>query len=97
MRDGKFKSLIIDTYKKYKADGNLSGILYGAISTYGFSQIVDIEGFVESSSADMLYLKSALTGVEVDIYEFDLVDYQIKSSENTIYVKLRNKEISLMY
>ena len=62
-----------------------------------FSQIIDIEGLVESSGADMLYLKSKLTGTEIDIYEYDLVDYKIKSSESTIYVKLRNKEVPLMY
>ena len=45
----------------------------------------------------MLYLKSKLTGTEIDIYEYDLVDYKIKSSESTIYVKLRNKEVPLMY
>ena len=97
MKDGKFKSLIVDAYRKYKEDGNLSGILYSAVSTYGFSQIIDIEGLVESSGADMLYLKSKLTGTEIDIYEYDLVDYKIKSSESTIYVKLRNKEVPLMY
>ena len=62
-----------------------------------FSQIIDIEGLVESSGADMLYLKSKLTGTEIDIYEYDLVDYKIKNSESTIYVKLRNKEVPLMY
>lgn len=97
MKDGKFKNLIIDTYKKYKEDGELSGILYGAISTYGFSKIIDIDGLVNSSSADMLYLKSTLTGTEIDIYEYDLVDYKINDSENTIYIKLRNKEMLLMY
>ena len=86
-----------NAYKKYKEDGNLSGILYSAISTYGFSQIIDIESLVESSGADVLYLKSKLTGTEIDIYEYDLVDYKIKSSESTIYVKLRNKEVPLMY
>ena len=53
MKDGKFKSLVIDTYKR-----KLVGILYGAVSTYGFSDIKDIDGFVETSNPDMLYLKS---------------------------------------
>lgn len=97
MKDGKFKNLVLDAFKKYKEDGNLSGILYSAVSTYGFSQINDIEGLVESSGADMLHLKSTLTDTEIDIYEYDLVDYKIKSSESTIYVKLRNKEVPLMY
>jgi hypothetical protein len=97
MKNEKFKSLIIDAYKKYKEKGNLSGILYSAISTYGFSQITDIDGFAESSSADMLHLKSLLTDTEVNIYEYDLVDYKVNNSRNMIYVRLRNREVALMY
>jgi hypothetical protein len=96
MKNEKFKNLIIDAYKKSK-EGNLVGILYSTISTYGFSTITDIEGFTENSPADMLYLKSKLTDTEVDIYEYDFIDYKIKDSESTIYVKLRNKEIPLMF
>lgn len=96
MKNEKFKNLVIDAYKKSK-EGYLVGILYGAISTYGFASLKDIEEFVKVSTADMLYLKSKLTDTEIDIYEYDLVDYKIKESENTIYIKLRNKEIPLMY
>ena len=46
----------------------------------------------------MLYLKSKLTDTEVDIYKWELEYYKIKSSESTIYVKLKNKmEVALMY
>ena len=45
----------------------------------------------------MLHLKSKLTDTEIDIYEYDLVDYKIKNRESTIYIKLRNKEVPLMY
>lgn len=96
MKNEKFKQLIIDTYNKSK-EGNLAGIVYSAVSTYGFSDLINIEEFVENSPADMLHLKSKLTGAEVDVYEYDLVDYKVKSGESTIYVKLRNKEVSLMY
>ena len=96
MKNEKFKNLIIDAYEKSK-EGNLVGIIYSAIFTYGFSSIIDIEGFVENCPADMLYLKSKLTDTEVDIYEYDLIDYKIKNSESTIYVKLRNKEVPLMF
>ncbi len=92
----KFKQLIIDSYNKSKEE-NLVGLVYSAISTYGFSEIINIEEFVKESNADMLHLKSVLTGLEVDIYEYDLVDYKIKSSENTIYLKLKNREFELMY
>lgn len=96
MKNEKFQNLIVDAYKKSK-EGNLVGIVYSAVSTYGFSDLVNIEEFVKVSAADMLHLKSKLTGEEVDIYEYDLVDYKIKNSENTIYVKLRNKEVPLMF
>lgn len=45
----------------------------------------------------MLYLKSLITGIELDIYAYDLVDYKISSSEHNIYIKLRNKEVVLKY
>lgn len=97
MKDGKFKNLIIDTYNKCN-DKNFVGILYGITSTYGFSDLVDIEYFLEECNVEMLYLKSNLTGIEIDIFEWTLEDYKVKNSENTIYIKLKNKsEIALMY
>ena len=96
MKNEKFQNLIVDAYKKSK-EGNLVGIVYSTVSTYGFSDLINIEEFVKVSAADMLHLKSKLTGEEVDIYEYDLVDYKIKNSESTIYVKLRNKEVQLMF
>ena len=52
---------------------------------------------VSKSMSNVMDLKSKLTGEEVDIYEHDLVDYKIKNSESTIYVKLRNREVPLMF
>lgn len=93
----KFKNLIIDAYNKAK-EGNLVGIVYSAVSTYGFRDLIDINGFAENINSSMLYLKSKLTNTELDIYEWELEDYKIKSSESTIYVKLKNKmEVALMY
>ena len=97
MKNEKFKQLIVDAYKKSKEGGNLVGIVYSSVSTYGFSDLINVEEFVENSGADMLHLKSKLTDTEVDIYEYDLVDYKIKNSESTIYVKLRNREVPLMF
>ena len=97
MKNEKFKQLVVDAYKKSKECGNLVGIVYSVVSTYGFSDLINVEEFVENSGADMLHLKSNLTDIEVDIYEYDLVDYKVKSSESTIYVKLRNREVPLMF
>ena len=97
MEDGKFKNLILDAYKK-SSEGNLVGILYNAVSTHGFSDIKDINGFVKKCSPDMLYLKSILTGNEIDVYAWELENYTVKESECTIYIKCRNKmEAALMY
>jgi hypothetical protein len=96
MKDGKFKSLIVDVYNKSK-DGNLVGILYGATSTYGFSDLININEFVEVGNPSMLYIKSKLTNTEADVYEWELDDYKIKTSESTIYVKIKGKEIPIMY
>lgn len=97
MDNRKFKSLIIDAYNKAK-EGNLVGIIYSAVSTYGFRDLKDVEGFAENCNPSMLYLKSKLTDTEIDIYEWELEDYKIKDSESTIYVKLKNKmEVALMY
>lgn len=97
MKNEKFKQLVVDAYKKSKEGGNLVGIVYSAVSAYGFSDLINVEEFVENSGADMLHLKSKLTDTEVDIYEYDLVDYKIKNGESTIYVKLRNREVPLMF
>ena len=97
MNDGKFKNLILDAYSK-ASEGNLVGILYGAGSTYGFSDIENIDGFVENCNPDMLHLKSKLTGNEIDVYESKLENYKIKESESTIYIKCKSKmEVGLMY
>lgn len=97
MKDGIFKNLVIDAYNKHK-EGNLVGILYGAISTYGFGDLINVDEFVDVSNPDMLHLKSILTDVEIDIYEWELENYKIKNSESTIYIKLKNKpEVALMY
>jgi len=97
MKNERFKQLIVDAYKKSKESGNLVGIVYGAVSTYEFSELIDIEEFVENSGADMLYLKSKLTDIEISIYEYDFLDYRIRNSERTIYVKLRNEAVPLMF
>lgn len=97
MKDGIFGKLILDAYKK-SSEGNLVGILYNAVSTYGFSDIKNIDGFVKNYNLDMLYLKSKLTGNEIDVYEWELENYKVKESERTIYIKCKNKmEVALMY
>ena len=59
MKDEIFKKFILDAYKK-SSEGNLVGILYNAVSTYGFSDIKDIDGFVRNYNPD-IYLD--MTGI----------------------------------
>ena len=98
MKDGKFKNLIKEAYKRAVEEGNLVGVLYSATQTYGFSQLVKFDEFVNTINIDMMYLKSKLTNTEIDVYEWELEDYKIKYSESTIYIKLKNKpEVAIMY
>ena len=90
MKDGIFRNLILDAYKK-SSEGNLVGILYNAVSTHGFSDIKNIDGFVKNCNLDMLYLKSKLTGNEIDVYEWELENSKVKESDHTIYLKCKNK------
>lgn len=92
--NNKFKNLIVDAYNKSK-EGNLVGIVYSAASTYGFKDLID-EMDLQRILIPICYTK--LTDTEIDIYKWELEDYKIKSSESTIYVKLKNKmEVALMY
>lgn len=97
MRDGKFKELVKVCYTKSKEANGLFGLLYGAISTVNLIDIEDIDSFVEKMNPDMLHLKSMLTGVEKDIYEWELKDFRVKEGESTIYVLLKNGEVGFMY
>lgn len=97
MKNEKFQNLVVDAYKKSK-EGNLVGIVYSAVSTYGFSELINVEEFVKVSATDMLYLKSNLTDTEINVYEWELEGYKVKHSESTIYIKLKNKpEVAVMY
>lgn len=98
MKEGKFKDLVKIAYSKAKEEGSLVGILYSATQNYGFSQLINFDEFVDTISIDMMHLKSKLTDTEIDVYEWELEDYKVKHSENTIYIKLKNKlEVGIMY
>lgn len=98
MNSCKFKKLIIDVYNIRNQSEHISGIIYSATNSTGFSEITDIEGYVNNCSPSMLYLKSKATDNEVDIYDYDIEDYKIKNSQNMIYILLKSKgEVGLMY
>lgn len=98
MKNQKFKNLLKDAYRLAMKDKNLVGILYSAVATYGFSELINFDEFVEKITIDMMHLKSKLTGTEIDVYEWELEDYEVKHSESTIYIKLKNKpEVAIIY
>ena len=94
----KFQDLIKDAYKLSKG-GFLVGIIYTTSTNTGFKDIKEdqIDNFVDTRHIDMLYLKSTLGDVEMQIYENEFKDYKIKQSESTLYILTTKGETPLMY
>lgn len=93
----KFKRLILQIYNEAER-GKLIGIIYAGTITYKISDLKDIDEVMEGSNFDRLYLKSKLTNTEIDIYKWELEDYNIKRYENKIFIRLKNKmEVELKY
>lgn len=104
MKDCKFKQLIIDTYKDSKnriftknelgvtlTYNNYFGMVYNAVSTDGFDNIIDIEKYMDIANPDMLLLCSRTHNKEIEVYSWKLVDYKIE--DDKLYVQLKNKEV----
>ena len=104
MKDCKFKELIRDTYKDSysktfeKTEFGMKvtynkyfGLIYNAISTHGFSDIKDIDAYVDLYNPDMLYLKSRVNDQEIQIYQWDLKEYRIE--EDLISIECKNGNI----
>lgn len=104
MKDCKFKQLIIDTYKDSKnrtftknelgitlTYNNYFGMLYNVTSTDSFNDISDIEKYMDIVNPDMLLLCSRTHYSEIEVYNWQLVDYKIE--DDKLYVQLKNKEV----
>lgn len=92
------EKLIRDAYKLSKA-GNLIGLIYSSGKTLGFKDFAsedDLEK-VMNIKWDMLYLKSIPTDTEIQIYDYELKNYTIKHSDETLYVLTTHGETRLMY
>ncbi len=92
------EKLIREAYKLSKA-GNLIGIMYNSGKSVGFKDInsdEDLEKLLELKW-DMLYLKSIPTDTEIQIYDYELKNYVIKKSEETLFVLTNKGETRLMY
>ena len=91
------KNFILDVFKLIN-DKQLYVVCYTPVARISLWEVEDVEKFVETTPIDMVYLKSLLTNNEVDVYENQFENYKIKSSESTLYVKVKNKmEVGLMY
>lgn len=106
MKDCKFKQLVLDVYEEWQkpertfekiefghklAYNNFWGTLYNPISTDCFSDITDINRYMDISNPDMLMLRSRVTGQEVEIYSFQLEHYRIDG--NKLVLIFKNKEV----
>lgn len=97
MKSEIFGNLILKAYEKSK-EGNLIGVLCDENSSMQFSNIEDIDGVMKESNFVTLYLKSKLTGNEINVCKSELENCKIKESESTIYIKCKNKmEVGVMY
>lgn len=94
----KFEELIRDVYKLSKSR-NLIGILHGTAINIGFKGITDedLDKLTEHHKWDMLYLKSIPTDTEIQIYEYELKDFKVNTSEETLYVLTTHGETRLKY
>jgi hypothetical protein len=63
---------------------NFFGSIYNAISIHNFTDITDINGYMETMNPDMLLLHSRVTDQEVEIYSWKLMGYSIDGNKLTI-------------
>ena len=63
------------------------GIMYATISTIGFSSVTEdeIDDLVDRLPIDMLHLKSLLTDIEVDVYEWEFKNFVLCVKWGDVY------------
>ena len=99
MTNPKLKNLIMTLYKKCLPKRNIICSLYTPLRTIS---LFDVESEEELNkllnlSIDMVYVKSLLTDMEVEAYEFNFKNFVLKEGESTIYILTNNKEVPIMY
>lgn len=103
MENCKFKQLIIDVYNEWEKPErifhkkefdivvtykNFFGQIFGAIARDSFDKISDINKYMNVCNPNMLLLNSRKTDQEVEIYDYQLIDYTIQN--NKLILKLKN-------
>ena len=93
----KLKGFIKQIYNQAKR-GQFIGTIYDGKETIRFSDIKNIDVFTENRNPEKIHLKSKLANTEVDINKWELDDYEINTSENKIFIRLKNEmEVELKY
>ena len=89
----KFDKLVEKIYDIWKEnESGLVCILYDALSKVSFRDIRDIKGYLNSGDVDCIYIKSLLTGTEVQIYACNMNKMTIRTYQNMISIKKGNLE-----
>jgi len=99
MTNPKMKNLILTLYKKCLPGKNIICSLYTPLRTISLFDIESEEELhdVLNLSIDMVYVKSLLTDMEVEAYDFTFKNFTLKESESTIYILTKTKEVPIMY
>lgn len=89
MKEGKLKELaraLKEQYDKY--DRKMFFIMfYSACSTTSISEISDYDGFINNMPIDMIHIHMCDSGNYIDVYEWELEDFEITD----VYVKIKHK------
>lgn len=94
-----FKNLVKDLYKLWKNHNAVAGMLYSAISTFGFSKIRGelLDEMLDTLKIDSVYIISKSTDEEIHIYESELSNYSIDYDNKIIKLVINNKEVNIHY
>lgn len=99
MMNPKMKNLIMTLYKKCVPGKKILCYLYTPVYTITLNDVEsedELNNILETY-IDMVYVKSLLTDIEVEAYEFTFKNFILKESESTIYILTNTKETPIMY
>lgn len=85
-----FENLIDLSFEKYLNEKNIIGILYGPSWTISYNDIKDTVIFKTVLKPDMLYLKSKINNVEIDIYPYNLKNFKVHEKERLLILDLKD-------
>lgn len=89
MKDGLLKNLAFELKRQYdKYDRKMFfAIFYGTISQVSINDIKDFDEFITNSPIDMIHIHMCNDGSYIDVYEWDIEDFEV----NDIFMKIKHK------